>query len=54
MKKNKKRLHTSVSLLTAFAAWTLLVLFVDKGAIGPMGSSVGLASLNGFAHGSSV
>ncbi len=51
MKKNKKRLHTSVSLLAAFAAWTLLVLFVDKGAIGPRGSSVGLASLNGFAHG---
>ena len=51
MKKNKKRLYTSVSLLAAFAAWTLLVLFVDKGAIGPMGSSVGLASLNGFAHG---
>lgn len=51
MKKNKKSLHTSVSLLAAFAAWTLLVLFVDKGAIGPIGSSVGLASLNGFAHG---
>ena len=39
-----------MSLLSAFVLWTLLVLFVDVRAIGPEGSSVGFAALNGFVH----
>ena len=38
------------SLLATFALWTVLVRFVDVQAIGPEGSSVGFAVLNGFVH----
>ena len=41
---------SGASLVVAFALWTLLVRFVDVRAIGPAGSSVGLAALNGFVH----
>lgn len=51
MKKNKKRLYIALSWLATFATWTLSVIFVDVSAIGPAGSSVGLATLNGFVHG---
>ena len=49
-KKNKKRLVLGASLVVAFALWTVLVRFVDVQAIGPEGSSVGFAALNGFVH----
>ena len=49
-KKNKKRLVLGVSLVVAFVLWTILVCFVDVQAIGPEGSSVGFAALNGFVH----
>ena len=49
-KKNKKRLVLGVSLVLAFVLWTVLVRFVDVRAIGPEGSSVGFAALNGFVH----
>ena len=49
-KKNKKRLVLVISLLVAFVLWTVLVCFVDVRAIGPEGSSVGFATLNGFVH----
>jgi len=49
-KKNKKRLVLGVSLVVAFVLWTILVCFVDVRAIGPEGSSVGFATLNGFVH----
>ena len=38
------------SLLAAFALWTVLLHFVDVRAIGPQGSSVGFATLNGYVH----
>ena len=49
-KKNKNRLVFGASLVLVFALWTVLVRFVDVGAIGPEGSSVGFATLNGFVH----
>lgn len=49
-KKNKKRLVLGAGLVVAFVLWTILVRFVDVRAIGPEGSSVGFAALNGFVH----
>ena len=49
-KKNKKRLVLGASLVVAFVLWTVFVRFVDVQAIGPEGSSVGFATLNGFVH----
>ena len=49
-KKTKKALVWGANLITAFVLWTVLVCFVDVQAIGPEGSSVGFATLNGFVH----
>ena len=49
-KKNKKSLALGIGLVSAFVIWTVLVRFVDVRAIGPKGSSVGFAALNGFVH----
>ncbi len=49
-KKNRRYLYISVSMLTAFVLWTAAVCFVDVRAIGPDGSSVGFATVNGFVH----
>lgn len=49
MKKNTGFL-AAAGLLAAFAVWTLLVRAVDVRPIGPEGSAVGFAALNGFVH----
>ena len=49
-KKNKKRLVLGGGFVVAFLLWTVLVRFVDVRAIGPEGSSVGFAALNGYVH----
>ena len=49
-KKIEKNFWVGVSLLAAFILWTVAVCFVDVEAIGPEGSSVGFAKLNGFFH----
>ena len=46
----KKKLFASVGLLAAFTAWTVLVRFVDVRPIGPNGSVVGFAAVNGWFH----
>lgn len=52
MKTQKnKTLLSAILLLTSFAIWTLLVKVVDVQGIGPDGSCVGFAKLNGFVHG---
>ena len=48
--KNIARLWIAVSLLMVFVIWTAAICFVDVKAIGPNGSSVGFATLNGFVH----
>lgn len=51
MKKTKgKLLGIAGMLLTAFVLWTLAVQYIDVQAIGPNGSSVGFAGLNGWVH----
>lgn len=52
MKREEKlRWYIAVCWLAAFAVWTVLVRFVDVQAIGPRGSEVGMATLNGWFHG---
>ena len=50
MKKIRKSLIASMCFLAAFVLWTVAVCFVDVQAIGPQGSSVGFAGINGFIH----
>lgn len=49
-KKIKKNFLVAVCLLAVFILWTVAVRIVDVEAIGPEGSSVGFAKLNGFFH----
>ncbi len=46
----KKQLTLAICLFSAFGLWTALVCLVDIQAIGPMESTVGLATLNGWFH----
>ena len=47
---DKKRIFVGAGFLAAFVLWTVLVSLVDIRAIGPNGSSVGFATLNGYVH----
>ncbi|MGN1479206.1 MAG: phosphatase PAP2 family protein [Acutalibacteraceae bacterium] len=49
-KKFQKNLCAALVLLALFALWTVTVRYVDVQAIGPDGSDVGFADLNGFFH----
>ena len=49
-KKNRGLFWLGVCFLAAFVLWTVLVCFIDVRAIGPRGSSVGFATLNGYVH----
>ena len=46
---NKKFLCAGI-FLTGFAAWTWILLAIDTASIGPMGSAVGLSTLNQVFH----
>ena len=48
--RKRKTLRAAVGLLAAFLLWTAAVCVLDVRAIGPMGSSVGRAAVNGFVH----
>ncbi len=51
MKKGSKtRFLVAAVFLAAFFAWTVLLCLVDVRAIGPDGSSVGLAGINDLVH----
>ena len=47
---NRKTMWAAVCFLAAFGVWTVLVCLVDVREIGPGGSAVGLAALNGYVH----
>lgn len=49
-KQNKKLLWSALGFFAAFALWTVLVCLADVRPIGPDGSCVGLAALNGAFH----
>ena len=48
--KNRKMLWMGTGLIAVFVLWTVLVSVVDVRAIGPNGSSVGFATLNGYVR----
>ena len=48
--ENQKNVCLAICLLAAFLLWTLAIQWIDVQAIGPCGSSVGFASLNGYIH----
>lgn len=45
-----KHFWVAGGLLATFALWTVALGFVDVQAVGPQGSSVGFATVNGFVH----
>ena len=47
---NKRSLNIALVSLALFVLWTLLVCTLDVQAVGPAGSSVGLARLNCYVH----
>ena len=49
-RRNTKNFLIGSVLLAAFTLWTAAVHFIDVQPIGPNGSSVGFASVNGFVH----
>ena len=49
MKFNRKLL-SAIACLLAFAVWTVILCSVDRQAIGPCNSIVGLANINLFVH----
>jgi len=48
--KTRTAFPRSICLFTAFVLWTIVTMHVDVRAIGPNGSCVGLAALNGYFH----
>ena len=46
----KKKFCIALGLLAAFVLWTVAIRLIDVQAIGPRGSTVGFATLNGFVH----
>ena len=49
-RKTNRELYAAGAMLIAFVLWTVLVRLVDVRAIGPKGSYVGFATLNGMVH----
>ena len=49
-RENRKHAVLGSCFLAAFVLWTILICFVDVQPIGPQGSSVGFAGLNGYVH----
>ena len=50
MKRIRRSFIASMCSLTVFVLWTVAICFVDVRAIGPQGSTVGFAGINGFVQ----
>lgn len=50
MKEKQRPLYASLWLLAAFVLWTAALCLIDRQPIGPQGSVVGFAALNGWFH----
>lgn len=48
--RTKQGLLISLCLLSSFGLWTAAICCIDVQSIGPDGSAVGFAALNGFVH----
>ena len=48
--KNQRNFYIATYMLLAFMLWTAAIQMIDVQAIGPQGSSVGFATINGFVH----
>lgn len=46
----KRKIYTALGFLAAFLLWTVAVSRIDVQPIGPQGSVVGFATLNGLVH----
>ena len=46
----QKKLWAALGFLAVFILWTMAVCHVDVQSVGPLGSRVGFAALNGFIH----
>ena len=49
-KQQKQKFYLAAGFLAAFVLWTAAVCLIDVQAIGPQGSSVGLAAVNRWFH----
>lgn len=49
-KRNQKNICVTFGLLASFVLWTIAISCLDVQKIGPNGSDVGFAALNGFVH----
>ena len=49
-KENQRNFCIATCMLFAFFLWTATIQFIDVQTIGPQGSSVGFATINGFVH----
>ena len=49
-KNTKQNLFISLILLTAFALWTIALIFIDVKEVGPCASCVGFATINAAFH----
>ena len=45
-----KKFCMAIGLLSTFVLWTVAICFIDVAPIGPNGSAVGFATLNGWFH----
>ena len=50
MKNGKRDLMTGLGLLLAFVGWTVLIRCADVQPLGPNGTCIGLAAVNGWFH----
>ena len=48
--KEKTKFYIAAGILATFVLWTTAIKCIDVQAIGPQGSTVGFATLNGFFH----